>query len=74
MLCHMEIDTNGAHSFLTIPLSRDWNEVIMKERRYVRMVGDNVVSNVIERIRRNNVENSAGLSEKTSASVSKAPY
>lgn len=61
-LCHIEIDTKGAHSFLTIPLSNDWNALMMNERRWVLTVADRVVSNVIESIRRNMEENSAGLS------------
>ena len=28
-----DMDTSGAHSFLTIPLSSDWKELIMKDRR-----------------------------------------
>lgn len=66
MLCHMEIDTSGAHSFLTIPLSNDWKALIMKQSRFVLIIADSVPSRVIDSIRRKREENSEGLSEKMS--------
>lgn len=70
MLCHIEIDTKEAHSFLTIPLSNDWKALMMKERRCVRIVADSVKSRVMDRILRNRLENSAGCSAKVSGAVS----
>jgi hypothetical protein len=71
ILCQTEIETNGAHSFLMIPLSSDWKALIMKESRCVRIVRESVVSKIIERIRRNRLENSAGLSANISINVSR---
>lgn len=68
--CHIEIDTSGAHSFLTIPVSRDWKALIMKDSKCVLIVEDNVLSRFIERIRRNRLENSTGLSVKISRTIS----
>ncbi len=66
MLCHIDIDTSGAHSLRTMPLSRDWKALIMNESRWVRIARLRVVSKVMESILRNKVENSLGLSVKRS--------
>ena len=42
-----------------------------KDSKWVRMVADKVLSNVIESMRRKREENSAGLSVKMSMAVSK---
>lgn len=73
MLCHIEIDTNGAHSFLTMPLSSDWKELMMKDRRCVRIIADRVVSSVIDKIRRKRDENSVELSAKISLAGQHCP-
>lgn len=43
---------------------------MMKEMRWVLIVAESVLSNVIESIRRNKLENSAGLSVNISTNVS----
>jgi len=65
----MEMDTNGAHSFLIIPLSNDWKALMMKERRCVRILADKVLSSVIDKIRRKKLENSVELSANVSINV-----
>lgn len=70
MLCQRDIDTRGAHSFRTMPLSKDWNALIMNDKRCVRIVVERVVSNVIDKIRRKMVEKSVVLSAKISELVS----
>ena len=66
----MEIDTKGAHSFLTIPLSSDWKALMMKDRRWVLIVAESVASKVMESMRRNKLEKSTGLSANMSITVS----
>lgn len=34
----MDIDTNGAHSLRTRPLSRDWKALMKNESNWVRML------------------------------------
>lgn len=62
----MEMPTSGAHSLRTRPLSSDWKAPITKETSWVRFFIGCEGSTVMERMRRKNEENSAGLLVKCS--------
>lgn len=63
-LCQTEMPTRGAHSFLTKPLSRDSNALMMNAVRCVRTLSAKLKSTVMDNTRRKKEENSAGLSTK----------
>lgn len=68
-LCHIDIETRGAHSFRTMAQSRLWNDCIMNERIWVLTKTESDLSRLSDRIRRKSVEKSSGRSSKTSAKL-----
>lgn len=65
-LCHIEIDTSGAHSLRTRPLSKDWKALMRYDNRCVRRPIAKVLSMLIDNIRRNKEENRPGSFVNTS--------
>ena len=63
----MDIETNGAHSLRTRPLSRDWKALIRNESTSVRMFADWEVSRLIDKTRRNSEAKRPESSAKTSS-------
>lgn len=59
-LCHIEIETRGAHSLRTSPLSSDWNALRMKDNTWVRTVAASEKSRLIDRTRRKKDEKRSG--------------
>ena len=62
----MEIETRGAHSFLTMPQSRLWKANMMKRRMCVLMDQDRELSRLMSRARRKRSEKSEGRALKIS--------
>lgn len=63
-LCHVDIETRGAHSFRTRSLSKDWKALMRNDKRCIRMAVDKEASRLMDKTRRKNEENCSGSFEK----------